>query len=392
MDERGISMYEIRRITPAEVDDAIKLSEYCFVYRLEGDRRVERARFMENHTIFGAFTRGQMIAKTHIIPLSVVVDAKEYSMGGIASVATYPEHRRNGVVNGLLETALNTMRESKQVLSYLHPFDIDFYRRYGYELVSNLKKLTITKADIYHYKGVSGYVERTNGQEHIAEANSIYHRYCEKYNGMLKRSSKWWQDTRSRDYTLAIYYSQNNDPLGYVFYRISEGVLQIREYIYLDESSRRGLWNFIANHDSMVKSIEITIIEQDQMSFLFKNPAVKIEIIPDFMGRVVLVKEFLEQYIGVVPTGIELALSIEDHKAPWNTGTYTITASSIKYDSRLTRDNALHMDIGAFTALVLGSHTPEFLYETKRISGNRDMIDALNQILTTRKSAFLDYF
>ncbi|MDP3486453.1 MAG: GNAT family N-acetyltransferase, partial [Bacillota bacterium] len=167
-------MYEIRKITPNEVDDAIKLSEYSFKYKLEGEKRQQRAEFMSDHIVFGAFASSEMIAKTHVIPLGVVINDQEYAMGGIASVSTYPEHRRKGIVNQLMEQALLTMREEGHTLSYLHPFDISFYRRYGYELISNLKKTTVLAKDLIYYKDVSGTVVRKNGFEDLGVVNEIY--------------------------------------------------------------------------------------------------------------------------------------------------------------------------------------------------------------------------
>lgn len=96
-------MYNIRKITPHEVDDAIKLSEYSFKYKLVGEKRQQRVCFMSDHIVFGAFDGEQMIAKTHVIPLGVIIDDQEYAMGGIASVSTYPEHRRKGLINRLID-------------------------------------------------------------------------------------------------------------------------------------------------------------------------------------------------------------------------------------------------------------------------------------------------
>ena len=66
-------MYEIRRVLPEEIDAAIKLSEYAFRYRLEGEVRKQQASFMEDHFILGAFLGGEMVAKIHIIPHHVTV-------------------------------------------------------------------------------------------------------------------------------------------------------------------------------------------------------------------------------------------------------------------------------------------------------------------------------
>lgn len=383
-------MYEVRKITPLEVDDAIKLSEYSFKYKLEGEKRQQRVDFMSDHIVFGAFEGAEMIAKTHVIPLGVVVNDQEYAMGGIASVSTYPEHRRKGVVNRLMDTALQSMREEGHTLSYLHPFDIAFYRRYGYELISSLKKTTVLVKDLFYYKGVSGTVVRKNGFEDLDEVNRIYSTWCRQYNGMLTRREKWWRDSVYGQDVAAVYYNQAAQPRGYVFCHFKEEVMKVTEYAYLDEESRRGLWNFISNHDSMIEKVEIISPEQEPMSFLFNNPDVKIEIIPGFMGRVVLVKEFLEKYICPMPIGVSVALTVQDERAPWNTGVYQVSDTGVRFEQG--EPHGLEMDINTFTALFLGCQRPDFLYESGRILGDRDQLANLKQVLTTKQCAFMDYF
>ena len=385
-------MYEIRRITAHEFDDAISLSEYSFKYKLEGEKRMQRARFMAPHIIFGAFTGGEMVAKTHVIPLNVVVDHREYSMGGIASVSTYPEHRRKGIVNQLMDKALLTMREEGHILSYLHPFDISFYRRYGYELISNLKKTTVLAKDLFYYKDVTGTVVRKNGFEDLDAVNQIYTTWCRQYNGMLTRTDKWWRDTVYGEDVVAVYYNETGQPRGYVFYSFKAEVMKVSEYAYLDEVSRRGLWNFISNHDSMVEKVEIISPDHESMYFLFNNPNTKIEIIPDFMGRVVLVKEFLDKYITEeARAGLNLVLTVYDDRAPWNTGVYQVSATGVKF-APSGKPEGLETDINTFTALFLGCQRAAFLYDSGRITGDRDQLVMLEQVLTTKQCAFMDRF
>lgn len=392
--KRRMTVYEIRRITPHEVDDAIKLSEYSFKYVLEGEKRQQRVRFMEDHVVFGVFHEGEMIAKTHIIPHSILVDGKEYAMGGIASVSTYPEHRRKGIVNRLMDTALLTMKEAGQVLSYLHPFDVSFYRKYGYELISSLKKLTVNSRDLNFYKGVTGTIKRTSPEIVLADISGVYHQFARQYNGMLVRRDKWWRDTKFHGNTAAVHYDEQGSPTGYILYAINSNTLEVKEHVYLNENSRRSLWNFIANHDSMIEKVEILTTEHEPMAFLFQNPAVKTEIIPDFMGRVVLVKEFLSGYIEGSTVIQPLTLAIEDSSAEWNTGVYTISDKGISFSPGLDGKHAadLSMDIRGFTVLLLGCQSPEFLYNSGIITGSQDALPVLMSLLTQRKTAYIDYF
>ena len=80
------------------------------------------------------------------------MSGQEWKMGGIAGVATYPEYRRNGYVKKLLIQALEKMRNDQQIVSLLHPFDIGFYRKFGWEVFTENKKMLIDRKRSYVFK------------------------------------------------------------------------------------------------------------------------------------------------------------------------------------------------------------------------------------------------
>lgn len=393
-------MYEVRRVLPEEIDEAIKLSEYAFRYRLEGELRKQRASFMEEHFILGAFLGGEMVAKAHIIPHRVVVADRDLTMGGIASVATYPEHRRRGLVSRLMETALLQMKADHQVLSYLHPFDVSFYRKYGYEMISSYKNLTVLAGDLTSYSGVRGTVRRGAPEHALDSLSAVYRQYCLKYNGLLVRGDKWWQHTLFGGTTAAVYTNEQGEARGYLLYHVKDKTLNVEEYVYLDEESRRGLWNFIANHDSMVEKVVITLVLHDEMSFLFKNPEVRTEVVPDFMARVVLVKEFLELYMAETQARSRLVIGVADDLAEWNSGVYYLTAGHVEFAPVVAHlvareahsQGGVSMDIRTLTAVMLGYISGDFLYESGLITGNAAALSQFKSTFKIRPSAFLDYF
>lgn len=397
-------MYDIKIIDEKYMDDAVKLSEYSFKYVLKGEERRKRLDFMQDHLIFGVFDDDKMIAKTHIIPLEVMIDNKPYPMGGVASVATYPQYRRRGIVNELMRLSLEKMKEQKQILSFLHPFSIDFYRRYGYELISNLKTVEIDSNDLTYYKDIPGKTYVPEEYDALDDMDAVYNRYSQNYNSMLKRSARWWKQNQYEAYSPVIYYDEANKPTGYMLFKIEEDTIEVGEYVYLDEESRRGLWNFIANHDSMIKKARITMPDVEQMSFLFYNPVVKTEIIPYFMGRIVLAEDFLKKYIDFSALTDEIRLYLKDDAASWNNGKYTLSCkglvfeemtsddiSSIEYDDS-EENSSLITDINTLTAVLLGFQKAEFLYSSGRIKGSYSQLGLLKKIISPLYSTYLDYF
>lgn len=55
----------------------------------------------------------------------------------VADVATLPEYRNRGLVREMLETAHQKAHEYGAYVALLHPFSFDFYKKFGYERVSD---------------------------------------------------------------------------------------------------------------------------------------------------------------------------------------------------------------------------------------------------------------
>lgn len=62
---------------------------------------------------------------------------KSYAMGGLTGVGTYPEYSNMGLMHKLLEQALKNMKEHGQDICYLYPYSIPYYRRKGWEIISD---------------------------------------------------------------------------------------------------------------------------------------------------------------------------------------------------------------------------------------------------------------
>ena len=129
-----------------------------------------------------------------MIDFETWIAGKTVAMGGVASVATYPEYRRGGRVASLLRHALLEMKNKGQTISFLHPFQISFYRKFGFEVLSNWKKLKLKKEDFKPLPQVNGKVRRI-ALEHVYEnLNPIYEEFAKRFNGMLVRSESWWKE------------------------------------------------------------------------------------------------------------------------------------------------------------------------------------------------------
>ncbi|MGM1386257.1 GNAT family N-acetyltransferase [Bacillus cereus group sp. BceL293] len=381
------------RLKEDKFREALRLSEYAFQYKVEEERMQQQlTRMKESHEVYGIMEGNDLAAKLHLIPFHIYIGKEKFKMGGVAGVATYPEYRRSGYVKELLQHSLQTMKKDGYTVSMLHPFAVTFYRKYGWELCANLLVCHLTKSDLVMKKQVNGTVKRFNKENHPEEVEKLYETYAERFSGMLVRNEKWWLRAVYEDLTLAIYYDENKTAAGYMLYKIEKSKMTVEEFVPLHNEARNGLWNFICQHDSMIKELEMTVSENEQLLYTLQEPRVKTEIKPYFMGRIVDVEQFLKQYeLNWNNVQQELILYITDSFAPWD----NVSVRLANYEITIIEepmDKGIKLDINALSTILLGYKRPLELNELELISGSEEEIRTFENVVPVHKPFIYDFF
>lgn len=381
------------RLKEDKFREALRLSEYAFQYKVEEERLLQQlTKMKESHEIYGIMEGEDVAAKLHLIPFHIYIGKEKFKMGGVAGVATYPEYRRSGYVKELLQHSLQTMKKDGYTVSMLHPFAVTFYRKYGWELCANLLVCHLTKSDLVMKKQVNGTVKRFNKENHPEEVEKLYETFAERFSGMLVRNEKWWLQAVYEDLTLAIYYDENKTAAGYMLYKIENYKMTVDEFVPLHNEARNGLWNFICQHDSMIKELEMTVSDNEQLLYTLQEPRVKTEIKPYFMGRIVDVEQFLKQYeLNWNNVQQEVILHITDSFAPWN----NVSVRLVNYEITIIEepmDKGIKLDINALSTILLGYKRPLELNELELISGSEEEIRAFENVVPVHKPFIYDFF
>ncbi|TNJ59287.1 GNAT family N-acetyltransferase [Paenibacillus hemerocallicola] len=390
----------IRTLNKDELDESITLSCFAFQYEVTAEEREERKRRMDPDRIWGYFVDGKMAAKMHIHDMRAYVQGKQIRMGGVASVATWPEYRRKGMVAALLERGLQAMKEDGQTLSCLHPFAVSFYRKYGWELYADYKTYELTSAQLPREVHSEGRIVRADRDWQLLDR--VYGRYAQQYNGTLVRDEAWWHHTvfKQKGGQAAVYFDDAGDPRGYVLYKVKNRVMDIGEMAFLDETARRGLWRFIANHDSMCDKIKLRAPADDDLPFLLPDPRIVQETVAYFSARIVDFKGFAEQYPFEAAGREEtLYVRLADRTAPWNDGLFRVTVdaagrATVREASEGEADGAesAACDIGTMAAMLLGYKRPRVMHRLGRLVGQETEAERWERLVPRRSSYLPDYF
>ncbi|RXZ81443.1 GNAT family N-acetyltransferase [Paenibacillaceae bacterium] len=396
-------LMEIRQFKPEECDKSLELSMYAFQYELSPEQLESKRQHFKADQVWGAFEEDKLCAKLTILPFHIHLNNTLVTMGGIAGVATWPEERRRGAVAKLLTHSLHIMKEQGQTISFLMPFSYPFYRKFGWEncvdyknyklLTAQLppKPIEISPGSIRRYHAAS--------EQLIAELQEVYSRYVSRYNGALARDEDWWMTTvfERRNAHIAIFYGEDNKPVGYVNYRVTDRTLTVFEFIALDENVKTELWRFLSNHDSMIDQLTISAPIDDTLAYLLPDPRIGHEIVSSFMGRIVDVAGFLQQY-PFTPHAreLELTLDIADAYAPWNNGTFRLSWSEdgvvTVAEGASSAEIAVSCSIQTLTSMFIGYKRPSELHRIGRLQANRDIVALLEQILPERTTYMPDFF
>lgn len=398
----------IHPLQPNNFEEHLRLSEFAFQYEMTDEERTERQKHIKPEQSWVYYEEGNLAARLSILPLSVWINGNPMEMGGIAAVATWPEYRRGGKVAKLLGHSLQVMRGNGQTISMLYPFDFAFYRKFGWEIYVDYKTYELTKDQIPRFEPVFGKVKRT---EDRALLNGMYEEYAQRYNGMLRRDEAWWKDrlSNAKKGVAAVWYNDAGVPKGYIRYNVKNQEMKIHEMVFLDDEAYRGLWAFIAQHDSMADKVVMKAPMDDSLSFIAANPRFKQEIVPYFMARIVDASAFIEGYhftAGV--SGRTLILHLEDTQADWNRGSFRIEvdekgrasvnrleaspASSHQQSHKGLSVEGVSCDIQALTALLMGYKRTHVLNAVGRIQGDEAQIALLESLIPVRTPYLLDFF
>lgn len=362
----------------------------------EGEIIRTKRPILERADVIGWFNKDQLISQISIYPCKVNIHGKTYKMGGLTGVGTYPEYANFGLMNDLIKVGLENMKSKGQTISYLYPYSVPYYKRKGWEIMSDHLTYVIKDSQLPKPVDLPGYVERlpVNHKDIII----TYNQFAKTNHGALIRGSfeweEYWRWENEEERHAAVYYDQQSQPKGYVLYWISGDVFNIKEMIYLNMESQKGLWNFISAHYSMLNTVKGNIYKNDPLAFLMEDSQITQTIRPYFMAKIVDVKAFLLKYPFQYSSTQPFHFKITDPLAEWNNGIFGIRwvnkdKFQVLYDPI---GDSVEVDIRTLTAMLMSYRSPSYFYKIERLKTTLDTLRILEDIIPEEQPYFSDYF
>ncbi|MED4127698.1 GNAT family N-acetyltransferase [Shouchella miscanthi] len=382
----------IKTLDARHFDEAFALSCYAF-QATPTDEQTEAARTTWSHhnaTHFALMDENQLTSKLTLLSLSIQLYGRTVPMGGIASVASYPEARRQGGVRKLLHHSLETMKENGQLLSYLAPFSVSFYRKFGWEIVFDEVHYNVEKNQLPRpLATLEGTLTRVPYQDN--RIKDVYKKcLC---HGMLERDEVWWErkQEENKEYHTVLYEDAEGTPKAYMVYRFSESKWTTKEMIYHDGSALKALLHFIGQHDSMLNEATITVPGSSALHYFLPDPLTKATTKPYFMARIVDFQAFIET-LPFLADG-QFTIRIQDDFATWNDTTFALTIEAGHARCiPTTEPPSMYMTIQTASSLLMGYKRPTFYKQADLVTGSEEAIDRFFRTLPDQEPALHDFF
>ena len=346
---------------------------------------------------YGWFDGEKLASQIRIYPMQVNIFGQMYKMGGVTGVATYPEYMNLGLMSSLIKTALNSMRENHQCVSMLVPYMIPYYRKKGWEIVTDKMTYTIKDTQLPKRREVSGMVERVGIDSE--DLRIVHNAFTRMRHGALKRNELEWEEYwrwEADDVIVAVYYNEAGEPKGYLVYYIANDVFRIKELVYINQEARHGLWNYVSAHFSMIDKVVGTNYTNEPMAFLLEDSEIQEEIEPNVMARIVDFEAFIKKYpFDIISIHDDLHFIIHDPVMECNCGDF-----SLRWDKQGntiierggTRGERVECDIQTLTAMFYGYKRPTYLKRVERLDASDDAVRILEDIIPIEQPYFSDYF
>lgn len=366
-------MADYRPVPEDREDDFREIAQYAFgaesgPYDPDAELDERRERMFSFGDRRGMFDGDELLAVCKHVDFTARVRGEWLPMAGLSAVASPPEHRRKGLVGELLAAALAEYREREQPISALHPFDEEFYARYGWATGARYTTATVDADALSVVRAdAAGSFRRVAPDEH-EPLEPVFDAWLDGYSLATRRDDDWWRDRVFQTYDRRLFaaaWERDGDPRGYLVYAVEDGDdgrrLKTYEMAYLDHQAYVNLLRYCYNHDSQVDHVELYGHSQDRiLDVVADRGAVDVEVASGQMVRIVDVPAALEAVPYPDVEHVDLTLAVEDEHAPWNDGTFAVRVRDGEATVEATEATPGTADatlgVGTLSQLYVGHH------------------------------------
>ena len=286
----------------------------------------------------------------------------------IGGIGTDPEYRRGGNVRLILEGMFQDATERGCLVSVLHPFSFAYYRKFGFERISDHRILEFPMSALSCFERCNN-LKRIRDKSEMAILSEIYNEFGEGRNLMFLRDAS----SNQGDGIKYVWYDENGKPASYIALKgtnhfvvnhATGGDLDVYTMCFTTKESLLALFGFIRMYEGEFAKVTIhnTAMAPEIEKLLRHYTHTSITVVPDIMARVNDVGGVLSVMKYPEKKGHFIVKVTEpertSHSPELTDGVWEVTYENGKADvKRLANDFEdydIKCDIPAFTQIIYG--------------------------------------
>jgi predicted acetyltransferase len=378
---------DIRAPRPDEMDGVFAVCSEAFTSPPE--RREAWLATKRTEDFLGAWTGGELVASTEVMPVGQFFGHRSVPMGAVASVAVRPDYRGRGIGPRLLALAVERMHEDGLVISTLHPATTRFYRGLGWEIGGEFGVRRVPCASLAALPPGEPECLRRESADDSDTVRECYGRVAQGFSGPIDRSDTLWRVyERALDHPHRYRYVYEVDGRidGYVVYdQVHAGRqwgfrITVHELVAADARAAVTLWRHIGSHSAQVDTVTVLAMPLDALTLLLPEQVVELVGANYWMTRVVDAAGAIAARGYPPDVRAEVHLQLADRLAPWNDGRFVLRVEGGQGKLSPGGTGDVHMSVNALASLYTGWASARILAEVglAHHAGERElgMLDA----------------
>lgn len=298
------------------------------------------------------------------------LNGKEVNAMLVGGIGTAPENRRFGLVRNILHAGDLFADSENCPISVLHPFSFAYYRKFGYERVSDTKILEFPMTAISYFPRYEKLLNCSKNE--IPALDKVYNEFAKNRNLMFKREGNFGYRLGQEKTATYLSFDEKGEPDGYITYNIENYFyvnkmvsvnLNVLEMAFTSPEALDKLFGFMRMFEGQLESIKIhdAGMMPEVERKLRNYHHTKITIIPDIMARVNDVEAVLKLADYPARKG-EFTVKVYEPENTNHSSEKTSGVWNVKYENKAATvtklsddsDYDLKADIPAFTQLIFG--------------------------------------
>ena len=276
--------------------------------------------------------------------------------GGIGTPVHY---RRGGNVRKMFETMHDEAVKEGAAVALLHPFSFSYYRKFGYEKVSDHVIVKFPTRMIDFVPRACNLVPYDEGK--LRDLIDVYNKFSVGRQLMMRRfNDRYYKDSNKQTY---IYY-ENGEPMGYIIYsakkefvvnHAANGCITVHEMCYTSLDALRALFSFLRMFEGEFDDVILENVAMcPEVELLLRHYThTSYTVVPDVMAKTLDTEKMLLAADYPNKEG-EFTVKVED-TMPSVTGIFKVSyGGGDRKVERTDKTPDLILEAPAFTRLIYG--------------------------------------